>query len=89
MNHKWIFDSIQTAVAKFCSLNVEEPIILRVFRKTELTVISRDIDERPLCHGGLTLMVDVKYIDASFRSLPTKVRSDLIYSDLKRMTIAW
>lgn len=64
---------IQTAVAKFCSLSVDEPIILRVFRKTELTVISRDMDGRALCHGGLTLIVDVKYIDASYRNLPVKV----------------
>lgn len=64
---------MQTAVAKFCYLSEDEPIILRVLRKAELKVISRDIEDQPLCHGGLTINVEIKYKDALSRVLPVKV----------------
>lgn len=60
-------------MAKYCSLDTEEPIILRVYRKAELKIISRDIDEKPLCHGGLQLKVEVKYKDSASRILITQV----------------
>lgn len=60
-------------MAKFCTLNVEEPIILRVFRKAELKVISRDSEDQLLCHGGLIIKVEVKYKDASSRALLVEV----------------
>lgn len=59
----------QTAIPKFCTLENEGPIVLRVHKKAELRMISRDLDERPLCHGGLTLNVEVKYKDASAKLL--------------------
>lgn len=48
---------------KWCVLEIEEPIILRVHRRAELRMISKDCDDRRLCHGGITLLVEAKYKD--------------------------
>lgn len=63
----------QTAAPKFCAIPVEGLMQLRVHRKVELTMTARDVEERPLCHGGLTLEVVIKYRNAAARSVATKV----------------
>lgn len=62
--------STQVADANFTTLDANDPIILRVQRRAELRVISRDSEDRPLCHGGNVLNVEVRYKDA-----PTKLIS--------------
>lgn len=49
--------------------------MLRVLRKAELKVVARDIEDQPLCHGGLTINVEIKYKDALLSVLPVKVRN--------------
>lgn len=64
----------QIAIPKFCILNTEGLMFLRVHRKCELEMISKDYEDRPLCHGGLTITVLLHYKDASARQVPTSVR---------------
>lgn len=63
----------QIAIPKLCTLDTDGLMFLRVNRKSELKLISRDIDDRPLCHGGLTIDIQLKYKNAS-RIVPTQVR---------------
>lgn len=63
----------QTAVPKFCTIPVEGLMQLRVHRKVEVTMTARDAEDRPLCHGGLTLDVMLKFRNASARSVASKV----------------
>lgn len=53
----------QVADPKFSILEIEEPIILRINRRSELKMIAKDSDDRPLCHGGLKLIVELRYKD--------------------------
>lgn len=62
----------QMAIAKLCTLDTDGLIFLRVHRKTEIKLFSKDVDDRPLCHGGLTIDVQLKYKNAS-RIVPTQV----------------
>lgn len=63
----------KTAVPKFCTIPVEGLMQLRVHRKVEVTMTARDAEDRPLCHGGLTLDVMLKFRNASARSVASKV----------------
>lgn len=57
-----------------CVLEIEEEIILRVHRRAELRMISKDSDGRPLCHGGIILLVQARYKDATAKEiLPTQI----------------
>jgi tripartite motif-containing protein 45 len=46
---------------------------LRVHRKAELVLVSKDKEDRQMCHGGLVLAVDLKFKDGVSRSIPTQV----------------
>lgn len=64
----------QVAIAKLCTIDTDGLMFLRVHRKTEIKLVAKDIDDRPLCHGGLTIDVQLKYINAS-TIVPTQVRN--------------
>lgn len=66
----------QVADPKFCTLEIEEPIILRVYRRAELRMISRDCEDRPLCHGGIKLDVNLRYKDDPNKQVITEVKTD-------------
>ena len=60
----------QTPSAKYCTLETTDGLMnLRVNKKAELVVLTRDKDERKMCHGGATVDVSAKYNDVSFKSI--------------------
>lgn len=61
---------------KFCNLEIEEPIILRIHRRAELRMISKDCDDRLLCHGGITLLVNARYKDGNAKDVIATQISD-------------
>lgn len=63
----------QVPDAKFTTLEVEEPIILRIHRRYELKMIAKDSDDHPLCHGGIKLIVELRYKDDPNKRLVTEV----------------
>lgn len=63
----------QTADAKYCALDASDPIVVRVHRRAEIRLLSKDRDDRPMCHGGITLNVDVRYKDAPTKTVATQV----------------
>lgn len=63
----------QTAMPKLCTVAADGLQQLRVHRKCEVVMQSRDVEDRPLCHGGLHVEVLVKYRDATQRQLPVQV----------------
>lgn len=63
----------QIADPKYCTLEVDEPIVLRIYRRTELRLIARDCDDRPLCHGGIKLTVELRYKDDPSKHIVTEV----------------
>lgn len=64
----------QTAVAKFCTIPTVGLQYLRVHRRVELVVTSRDCDDRPLCHGGLTtIVVKIWYRDQATNTIAANV----------------
>lgn len=62
----------QIAVAKFCTLQSDDLMFLRIHRKAEIVMVSRDCYDKQLCHGGLTINVDLKYKNSS-KHIPTDV----------------
>lgn len=62
----------QAADPKFSTLEVEEPI-LRIHRRSELKMIAKDSDDHPLCHGGIKLIVELRYKDDPNKRLVTEV----------------
>uniref|UniRef100_A0A336KEH2 CSON008495 protein n=1 Tax=Culicoides sonorensis TaxID=179676 RepID=A0A336KEH2_CULSO len=46
---------------------------LRIHKKAELILVSKDNNDRQMCHGGLTLIVELKYKDSSSRTIPVQV----------------
>lgn len=63
----------QIAVPKFCTVQSDDLMFLRIHRKAEIVMVSRDCYDKQLCHGGLTINVDLKYKDSS-KHIPTDVR---------------
>ncbi|CAD7080220.1 unnamed protein product [Hermetia illucens] len=63
----------QTVEPSYCTLETEGYDQLRVHRKAELVILSRDNDGMPLCHGGLTITAILKYKDSSARPLPFQI----------------
>lgn len=66
----------QIAVPKYCTLQSDDLMFLRIHRKAEIVMVSRDCYDKQLCHGGLTINVDLKYKDSS-KHIPTDVRNEL------------
>ncbi|XP_055837604.1 tripartite motif-containing protein 45 [Episyrphus balteatus] len=63
----------QTVEPSLCTLETEGYTQLRVHRKVEMVILSRDADGMPLCHGGLKIGVQLKYKESSSKSLPVEV----------------
>lgn len=62
----------QVAVPKYCTLQSDDLMFLRIHRKAEIVMVSRDCYDKQLCHGGLTINVDLKYKDST-KHIPTDV----------------
>ena len=64
----------QVAVARNSSLETMTGLMnLRVHKKAELVLQTRDIEDRAMCHGCAEVEVTVTYRDVSFKSLPVQV----------------
>ena len=64
----------QTPSAKFCTLETTDGLMnLRVNKKAELVVATRDKNERQMCHGGATVDVSARYNDVSFKNISVHV----------------
>lgn len=63
----------QTACPKFCTLEDKGLSNLKVNRRMELMLFSRDSNEKQLCHGGLNVTVELKYKDLSGRAVETQI----------------
>lgn len=60
-----IYGIIATQIAnpKLCTLETESLMFLRINNKAELILLSKDNDDRQLCHGGLLIKTELKYKD--------------------------
>lgn len=65
----------QIAIPKYCSLESKDLMFLRIHRKAEIVMVAKDCYDKQLCHGGLTINVDLKYKDSS-KHIPTDVREE-------------
>lgn len=64
----------QIAVAKNCTLESMSGLSnLRVNKKAEVILQTRDIEDRPMCHGSAEVEVKVTFRDVAFKTLPTHV----------------
>lgn len=64
----------QVAVARNCSVETITGLMnLRVLKKAELILHTRDIEDRSMCHGCAEVEVAVTYRDVSFKTLPVQV----------------
>lgn len=64
----------QIAVARNCTLEmVNGPMNLRVHKKAEVVLMTRDNEERAMCHGCANVDVSVLYRDVTFKMLPVHV----------------
>ncbi|KAH8409480.1 hypothetical protein KR222_006376 [Zaprionus bogoriensis] len=65
--------TMQTVEPALCTLQWEGFSQLRLHRKVELQLLSRDKDGVALCHGGLEINCMIKYKDATAKFLPIEV----------------
>ena len=64
----------QIAVARNCTLETMSGLMnLRVNKKAELTIQTRDIEDRAMCHGSAEVDVTVSYREVAFKTLPVNV----------------
>lgn len=64
----------QIAVARNCTLeNLNGLMNLRVHKKAELVLMTRDNEERAMCHGCAAVEVTVYYRDVTFKTLPVQI----------------
>uniref|UniRef100_A0A1A9W5E6 B box-type domain-containing protein n=1 Tax=Glossina brevipalpis TaxID=37001 RepID=A0A1A9W5E6_9MUSC len=68
--------TMQTVEPTLCTLQWDGFSQLRLHKKVELTLISRDADGVPLCHGGLEIKVKIKYKEQSIKLLPIDVHDN-------------
>ncbi|TMW49834.1 hypothetical protein DOY81_005074, partial [Sarcophaga bullata] len=65
--------TMQTVEPSLCTLVWDGVSQLRLHRKAELVLISRDADGASLCHGGLQIKCHIKYKDNHAKLLPIEV----------------
>ncbi|XP_030382223.1 tripartite motif-containing protein 45 [Scaptodrosophila lebanonensis] len=65
--------TMQTVEPSLCTLQWEGFSQLRLHKKVDLLMLSRDGDGVSLCHGGLQIQCMIKYKDASTKFLPIEV----------------
>lgn len=64
----------QIAVARNCALEAISGLMhLRVLKKAEVILLTRDIEDRAMCHGSANIDVTVSYRDVNFKTLPVHV----------------
>ncbi|XP_055376368.1 tripartite motif-containing protein 45 [Condylostylus longicornis] len=63
----------QTVEPQFCTIESEGHSNLRVHKQVDLVLLSRDSDAVPLCHGGLTIDVQLKYKDNPSKLLEVQI----------------
>lgn len=64
----------QVAVARNCSLETTTGLMnLRVNKKADLILQTRDIEDRSMCHGSADVDVTVTYRDVAFKTLPVQI----------------
>lgn len=64
----------QIAVARNCTLECVSGLMnLRVHKKAELVLQTRDNEERAMCHGCAEVDVTVLYRDVTFKTLPVHI----------------
>lgn len=64
----------QVAVARNCSLDsITSLTNLRVNKKAEIILQTRDNEGRAMCHGSADIDVTISYRDVAFKSLPVQV----------------
>ncbi|XP_017857546.1 PREDICTED: tripartite motif-containing protein 45 [Drosophila arizonae] len=65
--------TMQTVEPSLCTLQWEGFSQLRLHRKVDLQLLTRDADGVALCHGGLEINCMIKYKDANVKYLPVEV----------------
>ncbi|XP_058980717.1 uncharacterized protein LOC105262023 isoform X2 [Musca domestica] len=65
--------SMQTVEPSLCTLQWDGFSQLRINKKVELTLISRDAEGQPMTHGGLKIQTHVKYKDLNSKCLRMEV----------------
>ncbi|XP_061389894.1 E3 ubiquitin-protein ligase TRIM45-like [Musca vetustissima] len=65
--------SMQTVEPSSCTLQWDGFSQLRINKKVELTLISRDAEGQPMSHGGLKIQTHVKYKDLNSKCLRMEV----------------
>ncbi|XP_061394534.1 E3 ubiquitin-protein ligase TRIM45-like, partial [Musca vetustissima] len=65
--------SMQTVEPSACTLQWDGFSQLRINKKVELTLISRDAEGQPMSHGGLKIQTHVKYKDLNSKCLRMEV----------------
>ncbi|XP_013106227.2 uncharacterized protein LOC106086205 [Stomoxys calcitrans] len=65
--------TMQIVEPSLCTLQWDGFSQLRLNKKVELTLISRDADGIPMCHGGLKIQTHVKYKDLNSKCLRMEV----------------
>ncbi|CRK87500.1 CLUMA_CG001301, isoform A, partial [Clunio marinus] len=64
----------QVAVARNCTLDVISGLMnLRVHKKAELILLTRDVEERAMCHGSANVEVKATYRDIPSKDVPVQV----------------
>ncbi|KAM7353406.1 uncharacterized protein ACRADG_005479 isoform 2-T2 [Cochliomyia hominivorax] len=65
--------TMQTVEPSLCTLQWDGVSQLRLHRKAELVLISRDANGASLCHGGLHIKCHIKYRDNHAKLLPIEI----------------
>ncbi|TDG53464.1 hypothetical protein AWZ03_000279 [Drosophila navojoa] len=65
--------TMQTVEPSLCTLQWEGFSQLRLHRRVDLQLLTRDADGVALCHGGLEINCMIKYKDANVKYLPVEV----------------
>lgn len=64
----------QVAVGRNCSIESMTGLMnLRVNKKAEVSLQTRDIEDRAMCHGSADVDVSISYRDVAFKTLPVQV----------------
>ena len=74
-NHIPLYGIITTQKAspKYSTLLYDGLYNLRVHKKAELVLLTKDNDDRQMCHGGLKIECSLRYKDSSMRHIPAYV----------------
>ncbi|XP_037960155.1 uncharacterized protein LOC119689401 [Teleopsis dalmanni] len=65
--------TMQTVEPGLCTLQTEGIAHLRLHKKIELIMLSRDADGTPLCHGGLQIIAQLKFKEFNTKFLPVEI----------------